>query len=97
MAARRCEQLELLPAGGAFSLSDALRRDYGNPEKRAELSGLPPRPQIAIPRISDNLLQPLVQRIASDAVSIGWAAERFGLSIDEIYEANARLARERYH
>ena len=97
VAARRCEQLELLPEGGAFSLSDALRKDYGNPEKRAEQLGLPPRPQITIPRISDNLLQPLVRKIAADEVSIGWAAERFGLSIDEIYEANVRLARERHH
>ena len=97
VAARRCEQLELLPAGGAFSLSDALRKDYGNPEKRAEQLGLPPRPQITIPRISDNLLQSLLHKIAADEVSIGWAAERFGLSIDEIYEANVRLARERHH
>lgn len=97
VAARRCEQLELLPAGGAFSLSEALRKSHGNPERRAEQLGMPPRPPVTIPRISDNLLQPLVRKIAADDVSIGWAAERFGLSIDDIYEANARLARERHH
>ena len=97
VAARRCEQLGLLPVGGAISLSEALRTDYGNPERRAETLGLPPRPQLTMPKISDNLLRPLVQKIAADEVSIGWAADRFGLSIDEIYEANLRLTRERHH
>lgn len=97
VAARRCEQLKLLPVGGAISLSEALRKDYGNPERRAETLGLPPRPQVTIPRISENLLRPLLQKIAADEVSLGWTAGRFGLSIDEIYEANARLTRERHH
>jgi Zn-dependent peptidase ImmA (M78 family) len=95
--AQRCEQLELLPVGGARSLSDALRKDHGNPERRAESLGLPPRPRVTIPKISDNLLRPLVSKIAADEISIGWAADRFGLSIDEFYEANVRLAREPHH
>lgn len=97
VAARRCEQLELLPQGGALSLSEALRRDYGNPERRAEKLGLPPRPRVVIPTASDNLLQPLVRKIAVGEVSTGWAAERFGLSIEDLYEANARLTRESRH
>lgn len=97
VAARRCEQLELLPEGGAISLTEVLKKDYGSPERRAESLGLPPRPAVVIPKISDNLLRPLLDRIEADEVSIGWAAERFGLSIDEIYEAHARLARGRHN
>jgi Zn-dependent peptidase ImmA (M78 family) len=94
VAARRCEQLELLPEGGAISLTEALRRDFGSPEKRAEELGLPPRPEIRLPKVSDNLLLPLVAQIETGTVSAGWAAERFGLSIGELFDAHARLARE---
>lgn len=40
VAARRCEDLGLLPSGGAKSLADHLRDNFGGPEKRAEALGL---------------------------------------------------------
>ena len=95
VAARRCEQLELLPEGGAISLTEALKKKFGSPERRAEELGLPPRPEILLPKVSDNLLRPLMKALEAGTISTGWAAERFGLSIEELFTAHARLAHER--
>lgn len=95
VAARRCEQLELLPEGGAISLTELLRKRFGSPERRAEELGLPPRPGILLPKVSDNLLRPLMKSLEAGTVSTGWAAERFGLSIEELFTAHARLVHER--
>lgn len=94
VAARRCEQLELLPGGGAASLTTALKKEFRSPERRADALGLPPRPAINLPHISDNLIYPLIRKIEEQEISAGWAAERFGLSIEEVYSLHARIARE---
>jgi Zn-dependent peptidase ImmA (M78 family) len=90
VAARRCEDLELLPAGVAASLTAILRKEFGNPERRANELGLPPRPEINIPKVSDNLIATIVERVNAGDVSVGWASDRFGLSVSEIYAAHAR-------
>jgi Zn-dependent peptidase ImmA (M78 family) len=94
VAARRCEDLELLPPGGAVALTSRLKKDFGSPERRAEELGLPPRAEVRIPRISSNLMSAIVRKIDSGEISIGWAAERFGLSIDELYKAHGELIDE---
>ena len=91
VAARRCEDLELLPPGGAASLNDRLKKDFGSPEARADALGLPPRPRVVIPKISDNLLLAILDKINSGEISAGWAANEFGFSIEEIYAAHAGL------
>ncbi|WP_149537784.1 ImmA/IrrE family metallo-endopeptidase [Siccirubricoccus phaeus] len=95
VAARRCEQLKLLPQGGATALAEALKKEFGSPEKRADVLGLPPRPEIRIPKVSDRLLLYVVDRIEAGRVSAGWAAERFGLTIGDLFDAHGRIARER--
>ncbi len=97
VAARRCEQLELLPTGGAASLYDALKRDYRSPEKRAADLGIPERQLPEFPTVSKNLLEPIVANIRAGQISTGWAAENFGLNIMEIFTANTRLAHEYNH
>nr|WP_175428864.1 ImmA/IrrE family metallo-endopeptidase [Azospirillum argentinense] len=91
VAALRCEQLELLPLGGAYSLSQRIKKEYGSAEKRAEELGLPTRMDVTIPQISPSLLLAIVNRIEAGDVSAGWASERFDISISDIYSVHAEL------
>lgn len=90
VAARRCEDLGLLPAGLGHALSKRLSEEYGSPEKRAEALGLPARPSMSFPAVSPALASALSHRISLGEVSIGWAADRLGLSIGEIIASNTR-------
>jgi Zn-dependent peptidase ImmA (M78 family) len=90
VAARRCEDLELLPRGGAKSLSDYLRDNFGGAEKRAAALRLPPRPNVVIPRVSGNLLEAAAEKVKRGELSIGWVTDRLGCSISDFYAS--RLA-----
>jgi Zn-dependent peptidase ImmA (M78 family) len=85
VAARRCEDLQLLPSGGAKSLADYLRNNFGGPEKRATSLGLPSRAAVHIPRVSENLLKIAVQKVEQGEVSIGWVTDRLNCSINDVY------------
>lgn len=87
-AARRCEDLELLPRGGAASLDYAVRKSFGSPEKRAEEIGIPPRPEIEFPRLPEPLLASAIERIRAGEISIGRASEVLGFSISDLIDAN---------
>ena len=95
VAARRCEVLELLPPGGAISLTAEIKNKFGSPEKRAESAGLPPRVDILIPKLSSNLMQHILQELGEGRISIGWVSDRFGVSISEIFAARKSSSRER--
>jgi Zn-dependent peptidase ImmA (M78 family) len=86
VAAHRCEDLKILPKGGAFSIADHLRNHHGSPEKRADQLGLPPREHSPFPALSPHLLAELQHRIEAGESSIGWASDRFGLSVAELME-----------
>jgi Zn-dependent peptidase ImmA (M78 family) len=86
VAAHRCEDLKLLPNGGAFSIADHLRKHHGSPEKRADELGLQPREHLPFPILSPHLRSELERRIEAGESSIGWASDRFGLSLAEIME-----------
>lgn len=90
VAARRCEDLGLLPPGVGHGLADLLRKQFGSPEKRAEALGLPARADIPFPPISATLAEALSRAINLGEISIGWAADRLGVSIGEILAANTR-------
>jgi Zn-dependent peptidase ImmA (M78 family) len=90
VAARRCEDLRLLPPGVGHSLATTLRKEFGSPEKRAESLGLPARPEVQFPPISANLAEHLSSKINLGEISIGWAADRLGVTIGEILAANVR-------
>lgn len=51
VAAKRCEQLGLLPKGGAIALHKFLEQEFGGAEKRAQILDLPARPDIDIPSV----------------------------------------------
>jgi Zn-dependent peptidase ImmA (M78 family) len=87
-AARRCEDLSLLPRGGAASLDHAIRKEFGSPEKRAESLNLPPRPEIRFPRVPEPLLASVIDRVRAGEISIGKASEVLGFSISELIDAN---------
>jgi len=91
-AAKRCEDLDLLPRGGAASLDESLRREYGSPEKRAEAANLPPRPQIQFPRMPSPLLRAALNKVRSGEMSVGKASSILGLSIADLFATNAPRA-----
>jgi Zn-dependent peptidase ImmA (M78 family) len=87
-AARRCEDLKLLPRGAAASLDQAIRKSFESPEKRAEALRLPERPDIEFPRVPEPLLTSVIERIRAGEISIGKASEALGFSISDLIEAN---------
>lgn len=91
-AARRCEDLALLPHGGAASLYETLKRKHSSPEKRAEELGLPPRLEISFPLIPPKLLASAIEKIKAGDVSIGRAAAVLGISISDLITLNAPAA-----
>jgi Zn-dependent peptidase ImmA (M78 family) len=91
VAARRCEDLELLPSGGARSLVDYLREHHRGAEKRADALGLPVRPKVSIPRVSFNLLRVAAEKVKDGTASLGWVTDRLGCTVNDIYAANASL------
>jgi Zn-dependent peptidase ImmA (M78 family) len=98
-AALRCEKLGLLPRGGAISLSEILRRNHGSPEKRADTLGLPKRPTIVIPRVSQNLLKAAGERINDGKLSLGWVTDRLACSANDVFAARSapEAARGSHH
>lgn len=89
VAARRCEDLKLLPRGGAASLEHALRRKFGSAEKRGELAHLPPRPEISFPVVPEPLLVSAIEKIRAGDISIGKASEALGISVLDLLKVNA--------
>jgi len=87
--ARRCEDLKLLPRGGAASLEHALRRKFGSAEKRGELANLPPRPEISFPVVPEPLLISAIEKIRAGDISIGKASEALGMSVLDLLKVNA--------
>lgn len=88
-AAKRCEDLELLPRGGAASLNESLTKQYGSPEKRAEAANLPPRPASEFPKMPAPLLRAALDKVRSGQLSVGKASSILGLSIADLLAANA--------
>jgi Zn-dependent peptidase ImmA (M78 family) len=95
VAARRCENLELLPAGGAYALADHLKKTHGSAEKLAVALGLPSRAEIVFPRVSQNLLSAAAAKIEHGEVSLGWVTDHLGCSAGEIYAIRATLGGQR--
>lgn len=95
VAARRCEILDLLPRGGAASLSQYIRDNHRNPEKRAEALNLPPREQIRFDIVSPILMKFVHESVARGATSPSWIADRLGTSIESIYETHASMGERR--
>ena len=89
VAARRCENLDLLPPGGAASLAHYIREHHQNPEKRAEALKLPPRNEISFDVVSPILMEFVHESVARGLTSPTWMADRLNTSIESIYETHA--------
>ena len=89
-AAMRCEDIGLLPEGGAFSLSAHIKKNHGSPEKRASSLGLPPRPEVHFPPISGTLLATVEHAVSVGDVSMGWVSEKFDISIAQLHDERRR-------
>jgi Zn-dependent peptidase ImmA (M78 family) len=88
-AAKRCEDLGLLPRGGAISLYETLKKEYGSPEKRADAANLPPRADVPFPKMPPALLKAATEKVRAGEISIGKASSILGLSIADLLAANA--------
>ena len=90
-AARRCEDLNLLPRGSAASLYEEICKHYGSPERRAVALKLPPGPEVKFPSVPPRLLEAVVQKIRNGDISIGSAAAALNVSISSLIDTNRRL------
>lgn len=95
VAARRCENLDLLPPGGAASLVQYIRDHHQNPEKRAEALNLPPREQISFDVVSPILMKFVHESVARGGASPSWIADRLGTTIESLYETHASMGGRR--
>lgn len=91
VAASRCEVLGLIPRGGAASLNEKMKKDFGSAEKRADAVGVPPRDEIDFPVASKVLLREAVRSVKEGRVSVGRAAEVLEAPLGTLYAANAML------
>jgi Zn-dependent peptidase ImmA (M78 family) len=90
VAANRCEGVGLLPQGGGFSIAAHLRQYHKSPEKRAEELGLPNRPALSFPALGSSLAIATNAAIERGDISIGWAADRLGVSVSEILGSHSK-------
>jgi Zn-dependent peptidase ImmA (M78 family) len=90
VAAKRCEDLNLLPKGGSVSLSEAIKKDFGTAEKRADALGIKERPKIIFPKVSSVLLGEAIDKIQSGEISIGKVSEILSIPMDEILSVKNR-------
>jgi Zn-dependent peptidase ImmA (M78 family) len=88
VAGRKCEDLGLLPVGGAYALYEQLIDDHSNPERRASDAGLPGRQPIFFD-ISPALLRAGVRKILAGEASIGKVAEALHIPVSALVAANA--------
>jgi Zn-dependent peptidase ImmA (M78 family) len=88
-AARRCEDLGLVPRGGAASLNEVLKKKYGSAEKRGDAANLPPRADLRFPKMPPALLKAATEKVRTGEISIGKASSILGLSIADLLTANA--------
>ncbi len=87
-AARRCEDLHLVPRGASASLNEKVKEQHGSAEKKADALGLPPRATIVFPPLPRTLLSSVVQKIRNGELSIGRASMMLGLSVADLLAAN---------
>ncbi len=90
VAANRCEGVGILPKGGGFSIAEHLRKHHKSPERRADELGLPPRQELHFPTLNAALADAINTAIEEGSISIGWASDRFGLSLSEIVGNRAK-------
>lgn len=90
VAAFRLEALGLIPEGGSHSLSIKLNKDFGSPEKRADMLGLPPREDIDFDILPDYLIENALTSINKGKYSAGKVAQMLSIPVAELHSLNSR-------
>jgi Zn-dependent peptidase ImmA (M78 family)/transcriptional regulator with XRE-family HTH domain len=88
-AANRCEELDLIPRGGALSLYQRLTEDYKNPEERATEVGFPAREKLEFPKIPQAIVGKIIGAIKSGEMSLGKAASLLNVSLRDVMTKKA--------
>lgn len=89
-AAKRCEDIKLLPSGGAISLSNKIKEEHKSAEKRADELNIRKRPPITFPKVSLTLIDLALEKINSGELSIGKASEILSVPMAELFKQNAK-------
>jgi Zn-dependent peptidase ImmA (M78 family) len=90
VAAKRCEDLKLLPIGGSVSISEKIKSLYDSAEKRAEEINIPERPKIEFPKVSPKLIKLAIDKINSGEISLGKASEILSVSVSDLVKFNVQ-------
>lgn len=88
VAALRCEQMGLLPKGGAFSIAEKVRQEHKSAEQRAKALGLPDRRIVPIPELSQIVTQYCLKELKYGNISSGWVIDNFPIDISYLYSAH---------
>jgi Zn-dependent peptidase ImmA (M78 family) len=91
VAARRCEDLQLIQRGAGWALYENLRQNYGNPEKRAREVGMPPRTQITFPPAPPVIIEAMLRAIRRGELSVGKAADLLEIPLADVHTLNTLL------
>jgi Zn-dependent peptidase ImmA (M78 family) len=89
VAAMRCEQLALIPAGAAHEFTAGLNKYGKSAEKKAAELGIMPRENTEFPSISPFLVEAAATKIAKGYLSIGRASELLGLSVGSLIDMHS--------
>jgi len=91
VAAFRCETLSLLPKGGAYTLSQKIREDFGSAEKRADFLGVAPREPLYFPPAPNFVLDKAVSLIEEEKYSIGKIADLLSIPVKAILDHHSKI------
>lgn len=91
VAARRCEDLQLIQRGAGWALYDNLRQNHGNPEKRAREIGLPARAAITFPPAPPLVIETMLRAIRRNELSAGKAADLLEIPVADVLTLNTLL------
>lgn len=91
VAARRCEDLQLIQRGAGWALYDNIRQKHGNPERRAREIGIPPRPQITFPPAPPLIIEAILHAVRRSELSVGKAADLLEVSVADVHTLNTLL------
>jgi Zn-dependent peptidase ImmA (M78 family) len=86
VAARRLEDLKLLPAGAGQSLYQAVRKKFGSPEQLAKQLGLPPRAEYDWAECNFRVIREASAAIAAGELSIGRLSEMVNIPIPQLLD-----------
>ncbi|MDP9024464.1 MAG: ImmA/IrrE family metallo-endopeptidase [Candidatus Eremiobacteraeota bacterium] len=89
VAAMRCEQLELIPAGAAREFASQMNQHRSSAEKTAMKLGIMPREELVFPPISPFLVELAATKISEGRLSIGRASELLGLSVGQLIDLHS--------